>query len=73
VYSLNVNRNETDMRQKKCSSCEEVKSIDQFAEREDAWGHYSWCEDCRKLLDRDKLTKKQAVIIEKTQLFHVRK
>lgn len=59
------------MRQKKCSGdCGKVKSIDQFAEREDAWGHYSWCNDCRELLDRDKTTKDQDEIMNKTRLFH---
>ena len=61
------------MRQKQCSECGEVKSIDQFAEREDAWGLYSWCDDCRKLLDREKLTAKQQKIMDKTRLFHVSK
>jgi hypothetical protein len=72
VYSLNVNRNETEMRQKKCGSCEELLSIDQFAEREDAWGHYSWCNDCRELLDRKNLTAGQYIYTERTRLFHVR-
>ncbi len=61
------------MRQKLCSSCEEQKPLSEFAEREDSWGTYAWCNDCRKLFDRDKLTKKQTVNIEKTQLFHVEK
>lgn len=61
------------MRQKQCSQCEVVKPITAFAEREDAWGHYAWCKDCQKLLDREKMTAKQREILDKTRLFHVSK
>jgi hypothetical protein len=57
---------------KRCSCCETDKPQSAFTDREDNWGLYSWCNDCRKLLDRDKVTPKQAEFVEKTRIFRVR-
>lgn len=57
---------------KLCKTCEIVKDTEHFQEREDAWGLYDMCNECRRLLDMDTTTRSQDRYIKKTQMFFVR-
>lgn len=60
---------------KLCQRCQRPKTLDQFQEREDSWGHYAWCDDCRYKTGRlpgHKIPLKQREFIEKTRLFNTR-
>ena len=43
-----------------------------FQDREDGWGTYGWCNECRVKEGRDKLTPLQQIFTEKTRLFTLR-
>ncbi len=57
---------------KMCKTCETNKPETHFEEREDGWGLYDWCNECRAKEDRTHLTRKQQRFISKTQFFFVR-
>ena len=55
-----------------CKHCDEDKPETAFQDREDGWGTYGWCNECRRKEGRDKLTPLQQIFIEKTRLFTLR-
>lgn len=55
-----------------CKHCETNKLETAFKDREDGWGLYDWCEQCRTKEGRNKLTPLQQIFIEKTRLFTLR-
>jgi len=57
---------------KMCKRCETNKSETAFQDREDGWGLYDWCTQCRLEEGREKMTPWQRRYISKTQLFFLR-
>ena len=60
------------MATKLCKTCEITKGTKHFQEREDAWGLYDMCNECRVQLDMDKTTCSQRRYIKKTRMFYIR-
>lgn len=54
---------------KKCSNCELVLHESCFAQREDGWGLYAWCDRCRVKYKRVRVSGNQKEYIKKTSLF----
>ena len=54
-----------------CKHCNQNKSETAFKDREDGWGLYDWCDECRHKEGRHKLTPSQQRFLQKTQLFFV--
>ncbi len=57
---------------KMCSHCNANKPEADFEDREDGWGLYDWCNECRKKEGRHILTPNQREYIQKTQFFFLR-
>lgn len=55
-----------------CKHCETNKSETAFEDREDGWGLYDWCNECRIKEGRNKLTQRQKTFIAKTRFFFIR-
>jgi len=55
---------------KKCIECETVKPFTAFKEREDGWGLYAWCDDCRSRLGRLHPNPESEEFINKTGVFN---
>ena len=55
-----------------CKRCQLNKPEKAFQEREDGWGLYDWCNECREEEGRDRMTPRQKRYIEKTQMFFLR-
>ena len=54
---------------RKCHCCNEWKTFDHFEDREDGWGLYSWCQECRKDAGRLRVPRGIKWYINKTRLF----
>lgn len=55
-----------------CKHCEINKPETAFKDREDGWGLYDWCNECRLNEGRDRLTVRQWRFMAKTQFFFLR-
>jgi hypothetical protein len=60
------------MNTKICKTCEIVKDVTGFEDREDGWGLYDMCNECRIQLDMVQTTRSQKRYIKKTRMFHLR-
>ncbi len=60
------------MATKLCKTCEITKDTSGFQDREDSWGLYDMCNECRIQLDMHKTTRSQRRFIRKTRMFYVR-
>jgi len=54
---------------KLCRRCWEWKPTESFQQREDSWGLYAWCDECREREGRATVPADQAEYIEKTRMF----
>jgi hypothetical protein len=54
---------------KNCKHCNRVLDESRFSSREDGWGLYSWCDDCRISEGRDKVDSEIQTYLDKTRVF----
>jgi hypothetical protein len=60
------------MATKLCKTCEITKDVTGFEDREDSWGLYDMCNECRIQLDMAHTTRTQRRYIKKTRMFYLR-
>lgn len=57
---------------KLCKTCEIIKDVTGFQDREDGWGLYDMCNECRIQLNMHRTTRSQRRYINKTRMFFIR-